>query len=95
MRTRSQLGAAALVRRQLRLRVKVVHRAGAPDDAVSKTCSGRRRMYLSSAGFLFFLIFFSVYEATFVRRLGGGVAGVWHESHYTRSCQASCKLYEE
>ena len=42
-----------------------------------------------------FLIFFSVYEATFVRRLGGGVAGVWLESHYTRSGQASCKQYEE
>ena len=52
-------------------------------------------MYLSSAGFLFFFIFFSVYEATFVRRLGGGVAGVWLESHYTRSGQASCKQYEE
>ena len=46
-------------------------------------------------GFFVFLIFFSVYEATFVRRLGGGVAGVWLESHYTRSGQASCKQYEE
>ena len=39
-------------------------------------------MYLSSADFLFFNFF--VYEATFERRLGGGVAGVWLESHYTR-----------
>ena len=73
----------------------MVRHAGAPGDAASKSCGGRRRMYLSSAGFLFFLIFFSVYEATFVRRLGGGVAGVWLESHYTRSGQASCKQYEE
>ena len=74
--------------------MKVVRRVGALGDAASKSCGGRRRMYLSSAGFLFF-IFFSVYEATFVRRLGGGVAGVWLESHYTRSGQASCKQYEE
>ena len=74
--------------------MKVVRRVGALGDAASKSCGGRRRMSLSSAGFLF-LIFFSVYEATFERRLGGGVAGVWLESHYTRSGQASCKQYEE
>ena len=73
--------------------MKVVRRAGALGDAASKSCGGRRRMFLSSAGFLFFI--FSVYEATFERRLGGGVAGVWLESHYTRSGQASCKQYEE
>ena len=73
----------------------MVRHAGALGDAANKSCGGRRRIYLSSAGFFVFLIFFSVYEATFVRRLGGGVAGVWLESHYTRSGQASCKQYEE
>ena len=73
----------------------MVRQVGALGDAASKSCGGRRRMSLSSAVFFFFFNFFSVYEATFVRRLGGGVAGVWLESHYTRSGQASCKQYEE